>query len=82
MFPGKETRGAKSLLGVKSHRYRGGRPVGVTSTVPGVCNGLSGWEEEGPGPESCSDEGGVGMGIGGWLCLSQTLLRIRVDIVP
>lgn len=80
MFPGKEEVGAKSPLVGKNHCYGGGGwTCRDTSTVPGVCNGLGGWEEEGPAPGSCSAEDGVGMGVGGWLFLSQTFLRIRID---
>lgn len=43
------------------------RAVGITSTVPGVYNGLDVWEEEGPGPES----GGWGGDWNGMLALSE-----------
>ena len=79
MFPAKEGVGAKSPLVVKKHCYGGEQTCRGMSTVPGVCNGLGSWEEEGPGPGSCSAEDGVGMGVGGWLFLSQTFLRIRRD---
>lgn len=51
-------------LWLRTTVIEGDRPARVTSTVPGVCNGLGGWEEEGPGLESCCAKGGVGMGMG------------------
>lgn len=52
------------------------RPVGITSTVPGVYNGLVIGRRKDQGQKA---EDGEGIGMGRWLFLSQTLLRIRID---